>query len=178
MIIIIGLGNPGRRFKNTPHNLGFDVIDHLRKRYHFPRFNKQEKAMVSQGSIGDQAIILAKPLTFMNESGLAATELSEYYQVKPDQIWLIYDDADLPLGEIKIDFNRGSGGHKGVASVIDSLGTKGFYRLRLGSASTQRDNLKAFVLKPYSRYDRSRAKEMILEAIIELERSLLNKISA
>jgi peptidyl-tRNA hydrolase, PTH1 family len=175
MILIVGLGNPGRQFKNTPHNLGFATIDRFRKHHHLPGFTKKSKALISRGNINGQEIILAKPLTFMNESGQAVFQLVQEHQIKPEQLWLAHDDADLPLGAVKIDANRSSGGHKGVASVIEFLKTKNFSRVRLGAATAQRKDLKEFVLKSYNRNERAEARKMIEQAIIELEKDLFKK---
>ncbi len=175
MILIIGLGNPGRRFRNTPHNLGAETIDRLRKRHRLPRFGRQNQALTTQGEIGKQKVVLAKPLTFMNESGRAVAALAKELQADPNQIWIIHDDADLPLGEFRISANRGSGGHKGVASVIEQLQSRNFHRLRLGAFTGEKRDLKNFVLEPYRRTERTQSREMIEQAMDALEENLTDK---
>jgi len=176
MIIIVGLGNPGRRYRNTPHNLGFEAIDRLRKKHHLPRFRSEKMNWTSQGLIAGQPVLLAKPLTFMNNSGVAVAALAKEYQIPPDQIWLIHDEAALPLGQIKSSLNHSPGGHKGVASVYQYLNTSNILRFRLGSSLGENSDLKDFVLRPYRRADRLLAKEMI-EQLVNLIEAALDKIS-
>lgn len=127
MLFIVGLGNPGEKYKNTRHNIGFRVIDEFREKNNFSEFRISQKfnAEISKGEIAGQSVILAKPQTFMNNSGKAVKSLLR-------NLFVIHDDIDLPLGKIKIVKNRGSAGHKGVESIIKELGTKNFIRFRIG----------------------------------------------
>ncbi len=171
MVLIVGLGNPGRQFKNTPHNLGFDLVDRLRKNHRLPRFRREGRALVSRGTIAGQSIILVKPTTFMNDSGQAVSFLMKKYGLDPDRIWLVHDDINLELGTIKMTRSRGAGGHKGVSSVIERLGGNQFPRIRLGASLREKTSLKQFVLEPYRRDQKSVAREMIKrasETMIEL----------
>jgi PTH1 family peptidyl-tRNA hydrolase len=131
MFLIVGLGNPGQQYKNTPHNLGRETIESLARILNFPEFknNKKLSAEISKKN----NLILARPTTFMNESGAAAKKLLDYYQVSPADCWIIHDDFDLPLGKIKISINRSSAGHNGAQSIIDHLKTKNFVRFRIGA---------------------------------------------
>lgn len=176
MILIVGLGNPGRKYRNTPHNLGFETVDRLRRKHQLPRFQRGEMALISAGKIAEQSVLLAKPLTFMNESGRAVAALAKRHQLEPDQIWLIHDEADLPLGQIKTSLNRSAGGHKGVSSVYQQLQTRALLRFRLGAATEDKSNLKDFVLKPYRRIEKDRVKTMIEQAT-ELIEDTLSEIS-
>src|SRR5437868_8690125 len=115
--IIIGLGNPGEQFENTPHNIGFEVVDAFKKANEFPDFTLEKKLEAEISKKG--TIILAKPTTFMNDSGKAARKLALLYKSK--RIVLVHDDKDLVLGTIKIVQNRGSAGHKGVESVVKAV---------------------------------------------------------
>ena len=126
MILIIGLGNPGDKFKNTRHNIGFMTLDFFAKKNDFPDFELSKKygSLVSEKN----NIILAKPQTFMNESGKAVKKLKS----KNTDLVVIHDDIDLSLGKIKIVENRGSAGHKGVESIIKNIGNKGLVRFRVG----------------------------------------------
>jgi peptidyl-tRNA hydrolase, PTH1 family len=148
MILIIGLGNPGKKYKNTRHNIGFAVLDRFSEESGFPDFTFFEKgnSLVSQNIPGKEKLLLAKPQTFMNNSGKAAKALIKFY--KPEKLIVVHDDIDLPVGKIKLVENRGSAGHKGVASVIRETGTKNFWRLRIGVCPEKGkpENVENFVL--------------------------------
>ncbi len=151
MILIIGLGNPGLKYDNTRHNLGQWLIDGLHAQwqaYDFDDWTKENnlKSETSKGKISDQKIILAKPLIYMNNSGLAVSLLKHYYRIEPENIWVIHDDIDLPLGKIKIVKDRGSAGHKGIQSIIRAIGTKNFVRFRIG-IGIKKDVNKSFILR-------------------------------
>ncbi len=134
MKLIIGLGNPGEEYKKTRHNAGFLTIDKIANSFQFPvsSFQPDFNSEISQGLLDNEKIILVKPQTFMNESGKAIRAVLDYYKIKPEDIIVIHDDLDIPLGEYKISKNKNSGGHKGVQSIIDHLGTKDFTRFRIG----------------------------------------------
>jgi len=154
MILIIGLGNPGLKFKNTPHNLGFEIVDFIKKEADFSIWQNKKnlKAKISQGEINEQKIILAKPQTFMNQSGEAVNLLKNFYKIPLKNIWVIHDDLDLELGKIKIKENSRSAGHKGVQSIIDELGTKNFNRLKIGIGPKPiKIDSKKFVLQKFAK---------------------------
>ena len=134
MILIVGLGNPGLKFKKTRHNIGFRVLDALQKENDFPKFklDKKSKAEISKGILNDQEILLAKPRTFMNESGFSVKSLISNCKLQIANIIVIHDDFDLPFGEVKIAENSSSGGHHGVESIIQALGTQNFKRVKVG----------------------------------------------
>ncbi|MEK7562560.1 MAG: aminoacyl-tRNA hydrolase [Patescibacteria group bacterium] len=131
MTIIIGIGNPGEKYKNTRHNIGFMVLDKFAEKNNFPEFSLQKKygAETSEMQLGEQKVLLAKPKTFMNNSGKSAQKL-----VKSDltNLIIVHDDVDLPIGKIKIVKNRGSAGHKGVESIIKAIGNENLIRVRIG----------------------------------------------
>ncbi|MBN1263636.1 MAG: aminoacyl-tRNA hydrolase [Candidatus Pacebacteria bacterium] len=131
MKLIVGLGNPGRKYERSRHNLGFMVLDRLARQKRVS-FRIKKKFSCSVSFLPDQEAILVKPAVFMNESGLAVKKLAEFYRVKAEDFYLLHDDVDLPLGRIRIVRSRGSAGHKGVLSVIDHLKTIDFVRFRLG----------------------------------------------
>lgn len=133
--LIVGLGNPGEKYKMTRHNLGFRVIDKISENFNFPAMKCETKfkAEISECKIKNEKILFVKPQTFMNKSGQAVNQISRFYKIKPENIWIVYDDMDLPLGKLKISFNKNSGGHKGVQSIIDQLGRKDFFRFRIGT---------------------------------------------
>lgn len=130
--LVVGLGNPGPRYARTRHNIGFMVVDELARR-HGLRFSKgQGNSEVARGSIEGNQIILTKPQTFMNNSGMAVGSVSRFYRVPIERILVVYDELALPLGTIRIREKGSSAGHNGVKSLISHLGTQGFPRIRVG----------------------------------------------
>jgi len=173
MKIIIGLGNPGEKYKNTRHNIGFRIIDELREKESFSAFKlqKESKALVCEGSLNDEGIALAKPMTFMNTSGLSAKNLIGYYNIKykteDESILVIHDDIDLPLGKMKINTGKNSAGHKGVDSIIKELKTKDFIRIRMGvqpKAGKPR-SVEKFVLKNFTKDEEIILKDVSKNAV-------------
>ena len=133
MKIILGLGNPGKQYGNTRHNFGFMVADEIARKYGATfRFEKKLKSEIAEIFRDGEKIILAKPQTMMNNSGQAARAILDFYKEPSENLTVVHDDADFPLGETRLAFDRGPGGHNGIISVIDHLKTKNFNRLRLG----------------------------------------------
>jgi PTH1 family peptidyl-tRNA hydrolase len=132
MYLIVGLGNPGRQYRSTRHNIGFMQIDYLADRLGINLTRVQSKALIASTVYDDRKIILVKPQTFMNLSGQAVVSLIQFYKIPFDHLLVIHDDLDLPLGTIRIRPEGGSAGQKGLQSIIDRLGTQSFPRLRLG----------------------------------------------
>jgi PTH1 family peptidyl-tRNA hydrolase len=137
MKLIVGLGNPGKAYAGNRHNVGFRCIDRLSAEHRIPvkerRLRlKPLKAVFGRGEVGGAPVVLAKPRTFMNLSGRAVAQLVRRFGVAPDDLIVTHDDMDLPLGKIRIRRGGSAGGHKGVASIIDSLGSEGFTRVRIG----------------------------------------------
>jgi PTH1 family peptidyl-tRNA hydrolase len=130
--LIAGLGNPGREYLNTRHNAGFMVLDTIAQRFDVRFSRMQANALVTKVIFHDKKIILAKPRTFMNKSGQAIGALTKFYKIPPENIIVIYDDVDLPLETLRIRPDGGSGGHKGMKSIIERLGHQNFPRLRIG----------------------------------------------
>ncbi|MCX6722057.1 MAG: aminoacyl-tRNA hydrolase [Candidatus Staskawiczbacteria bacterium] len=146
MNIIIGLGNPGEQYKNTRHNVGFMAIDAFAKKNNFPEFELQKKsnALVSE----KDKVILVKPQTFMNESGKAIKTIIKNKTI--ENLVVIHDDIDLPVGKIKIIKERGSAGHKGVESIIQNIGNEGLVRFRIGIGFDNKVEAMEVVLKNFS----------------------------
>ncbi len=156
MILLIGLGNPGEKFVNTRHNLGFDFLDYLYKLGNFSPWQEKKRlqSLVSRGLLFDKEVILAKPQTFMNNSGEAVVKLLRFYKVPLSCIWVVHDDIDLLLGSFKIVKNRGAAGHNGVKSIIQSLNNKNFVRFRIGikpKKFPKNYNRKVFVLEKFTK---------------------------
>ncbi len=164
MIIIIGLGNPGEQYKNTRHNVGFMAIDEFARKNNFPEFKLQKKsnALVSENVIGDKDIVLAKPQTFMNDSGKSVRAVTKPYTPDPKpSIIVIHDDIDLSLGSIKIVKDRGSAGHKGVESIIKNIGNDGLVRIRIGIGGQKDTKAMKVVLKNFSKDEQKIINETI-----------------
>jgi PTH1 family peptidyl-tRNA hydrolase len=130
--LLVGLGNPGREYRETRHNAGFMVIDRLSEQLGFGLSRVQSKALIGQGKLGEARVILAKPQTYMNLSGQAVASLLRFYKLPHSRLLVIHDDIDLPFGTIRMRPGGGSGGQKGLASIIQQLGTQEFPRLRVG----------------------------------------------
>ena len=151
MKLIVGLGNPGIEYQFTPHNLGFLVIDRIANDCGVEVRNRQCHALTARAEISGEAVLLAKPETFMNLSGMSVRELVAKHEVRPEtDLIVIYDELDLPQGTIRIRQRGSSAGHNGMKSVIGALGTQEFLRIRLGIAPNRKvaDGVK-FVLTPF-----------------------------
>ncbi len=170
MKLIVGLGNPGKKYENTRHNVGFAVISDFRSQT--PDFSdwktdKKLNADVSAGKINGEKVVLVKPQTFMNESGRAVAAAAKFYKIKPTDVLVIHDDIDLPLGKIRIKKDGSSGGHRGIESIIKALASENFVRLKIGVApETRPKNFDAadFVLKKFSKTEGKAVKEIIKKA--------------
>lgn len=145
MILVVGLGNPGHKYKKTRHNIGFRVIDALKKK------------------ISNKDTVLFKPQIYMNQSGKEVKSLATKYKIPATNIWVIHDDIDLPLGTIRVSQNVSSAGHKGVQSIIDELGTKNFTRIRIGiQPKTEKpQNVERFVLQKFTKEEEKIIKKII-----------------
>ncbi len=132
MKLIIGLGNPGRQYENTRHNVGFNVIDKLSEELAIPLDRQKFNGLYGMGHISGEKVILLKPLTYMNLSGECIRPLMDYYGISTEEIVVIYDDLDLPVGKIRLRSKGSAGGHNGIKSMILHLGTQEFNRLRVG----------------------------------------------
>lgn len=131
MKIVVGLGNPGARYKDTRHNIGFQVLDELARRWRSENWKRRFEAEVSEHR-ADGPVLLVKPQTFMNLSGTAVREAAKFYKVESKDIIVIHDDLDLPTGRLRIRERGGAGGHKGIDSMIGQLGTDEFVRVKFG----------------------------------------------
>jgi len=169
MKLIIGLGNPGKKYEKTRHNLGFLAIDQLAEKIKINdwKIKMQFNANIAEENFNNEKIILAKPQTFMNNSGMAIKSITDYYKISAENILIIHDDIDLKLGEIKIQKNRSSAGHNGVQSIIDYLKTKDFIRIRLGIKPIDQEtiiDIEKFVLQKFSKKEESIVQKIIKKA--------------
>lgn len=167
MFIIAGLGNPGKRYENTRHNVGFDAIDELVDRYRIPGSGVSHKAMVGKGIMEGQKVLLAKPLTYMNLSGEAIRGLVDYYKIDPEtELLVIYDDISLEPGNIRIRKKGSAGGHNGIKSIIAQLGTQNFQRIRIGVGEKPKNwDLADYVLGTFGKEDRPLVEEALGNAV-------------
>jgi PTH1 family peptidyl-tRNA hydrolase len=173
MFIIVGLGNPGPEYENTPHNVGFLAIDAFGKENNFPNFKlvKKYNALTSQSEIAKQKIILVKPQTFMNESGEAVKKLITNNQSKNINLIVVHDDVAFPLGQIKIVKKRGANHHKGIESVMSALGHKDFIRIRIGTNKGLKRNqsLKDFVLNKFTPENKIEQNAVLQKAVVAIK---------
>ena len=132
MKLIIGLGNPGKEYENTRHNVGFNVIDILAKEYDISVTKIKHKALIGEGRIGSEKVLLVKPQTYMNLSGDSVREFVNFYKLSPEEIIVVCDDINLPVGGIRIRKKGSDGGQKGLRSIIGQLGYDNFTRVRVG----------------------------------------------
>lgn len=130
--LIVGLGNPGKQYENTRHNIGFIVIDRLSQKLNISLTKKKFKGLYGKGNINGQEIILLKPMTYMNLSGEAVKPFMEYFRIANENLLVIYDELDLPVGKIRLRYKGSAGGHNGIKSIINHLGSEQFNRIRIG----------------------------------------------
>ena len=173
MKLIVGLGNPGAEHENTRHNAGFLVIDKLLADCSVEaKFDKKVNADVAKTEINKKRVLLVKPLTYMNNSGLAVRALLDFYKLKPENLIIIHDDKDIPLGETRIQTDRGPAGHNGVKSIIEQLGTKNFLRIRVGIAPDSQNKIKeivSFVIGRFTADEKNILRKVIENVIKEIE---------
>lgn len=156
MYIIAGLGNPGKQYAQTRHNVGFDTIDILADKYNISVDTKKHKALCGKGMIEGQKVVLAKPQTFMNLSGESVRELVDFYKIDPEEeLIVIYDDISLEPGKIRIRKKGSAGGHNGIKNIIAQLGTQNFQRIKVGVGEKPKGwDLADYVLGHFSKEDR------------------------
>lgn len=171
MYIIVGLGNPTRKYEGTKHNVGFDTIDYLVDEYNIPSSGLGHKAMYGKGLLAGQKVLLAKPMTYMNLSGESVRELVNYYKIDPEQeLIVVYDDISLEPGQIRIRKKGSAGGHNGIKNIIVNLGTDKFQRIKIGVGEKPKEwDLADYVLSPFSRQERAQVDEAIAHAAKALE---------
>ena len=183
MKLIVGLGNPGEKYENTRHNLGFMALDEIMRKFEphektFWENDKDMKAEIKQVKLRDSSILLMKPKTYMNLSGLSVAKVLNYYKIDPQNMIVIYDDLDLPFGRIRVRFGGAAGGHHGVESIIEHLGTDKFLRVRLGIGTNEKnqkprernqEHVERYVLGKIASNERGKVKTILKETIKAVE---------
>ena len=163
MKLIVGLGNPGIEYQFTPHNVGFLAVDRMASEHGVEVRNRQCRALTARTQVGNEVVMLAKPETYMNLSGISVRELLAQYDLKPESdLIVIQDELDFPLGTLRIHTRRSSAGHNGIESIIGALGTQDFLRIRIGVAPDHKvDDGKEYLLSPMSKKQLTVADEML-----------------
>ena len=179
MFLIVGLGNPGKQYENTRHNVGFDAIDCLVDEYRIPSSGKQHKAMYGKGAIEGRKVILAKPLTYMNLSGEAVRALVDYYKIDPEtELLVIFDDISLAPGNIRIRKKGSAGGHNGIKNIIAHLGGQVFPRIKVGvGEKPPKYDLADYVLGHFSKAEQELMSEGYDNAVKAVELIVSDQIS-
>lgn len=185
MKLIVGLGNPGEKYEKTRHNIGFMVVEQFLKDLESTKHttwsdNKKFKSDIAElewePKHGDpEKILLAKPKTYMNNSGMAVGLLAKFYKVNPKDIWIIHDDVDLSLGTLRIRFGGGTAGHRGLESILEVLPKGDFWRFRCGIGRPEGyvgEGVQDYVVAPFSHQEKSRVREIVHHSAKALERAL------
>ena len=173
MFLILGLGNPGPRYELTRHNAGFWVADNVAKKYKIRLDCHKHFSFYGKGELGGLGVVIAKPMTYMNESGKAARSLLSAFNISPEHMLVVHDDIDLPLGRIKKKFNGGDAGQRGIRSTIQSIRTEEFCRIRVGIGRPEdKDNIVDYVLSPFDEEVSGLINETMEQAVQILEAAL------
>jgi len=180
MYIIAGLGNPGKEYENTRHNIGFDVIDRLAEEENIAVMESKHKALIGKGYVAGQKVILAKPQTFMNLSGESIREIVDYYKVDDTaELIVISDDISLDVGQIRIRKKGSAGGHNGIKNIIANLGTDHFMRVKVGVGEKPKNwDLADYVLSPFTKDERPLVNLAIEHAAKAIEQMLNGDVDA
>ncbi len=199
MKLIVGLGNPGEKYEKTRHNIGFAVVEQFLKDFQpvgkttwtdEKKFKSDEAEIEWKPKHGDlEKIFLVKPKTYMNNAGMAVSLFTSFYKIDPADVWIVYDEIDLPLGAMKIRFGGAAAGHHGVESIMEKLGTDAFWRFRMGvghpkrmvdgkSRISNKRDVDGFVLGEFGEGERGKVRELIKRGAKAMEMSLEKSLEA
>ncbi len=179
MHCIVGLGNPGREYGNTKHNIGFWVVDALAEAHGIPVKRRRFRSLLGKGRVGDYQVLLVKPQIFMNNSGQAVDLVARFYRLAPSDLLVIYDDIALEPGTLRLRRKGSAGGHKGMQNLIDCLGTDQIPRIRLGIGSPlPAQDARSYVLSPFKPAEQKTAEELVAQAVECIEFVLKEGIEA
>ena len=155
MFLIVGLGNPGTKYENNRHNIGFMAVDAMHRRHNFSAWSEKYKGQISKGEITGMSVILLKPMTFMNLSGESIQQTANFFKIPPENIIVLHDELDLEPLRVKIKVGGGNGGHNGLKSAQQMLGTANFKRIRMGIGHPgDKDKVSPYVLSDFSKKER------------------------
>ena len=176
MKLIVGLGNPGDEYQLTPHNIGFLAVDRIASERGVEIRNRQCRALTARAQFGDQSVLLAKPETYMNLSGVSVRELVAEYDAQPESdLIVIQDELDFPLGTLRIHTRRSSAGHNGIESIIGALGTQDFLRIRMGVAPDHKvEDGRGYLLSPFRKAQMA-ALDVMLDSAAEAVKAILTE---
>ena len=176
-LLVVGLGNPGRKYARNRHNAGFHCLDRLAETYHLSFDTKRDKAEVALGRVAGRRVVLAKPQTYMNDSGVSVGALARFYKVEPGQVLVVYDDLDLPQGTLRLRPKGSAGGHRGMLSIMQHLGTRDFPRLRVGIGRPPgRMPPKAYVLQDFGEDEWAEMHEVYARAVSAIESLIVDGV--
>ena len=154
MKLIVGLGNPGKEYKKTRHNIGFNLLDSLADKYNYSfRLDKKFNCEIGETSINGEKVIMIKPLSFMNLSGTVVSKIRSFYDIDINDILVIQDDLDMEFGKIRIVYDSSSGGHNGIKNISECLGSQKYTRLKIGISNDREIDTKDYVLGKFSKDD-------------------------
>lgn len=176
MKLIVGLGNPGKEYAQTRHNAGFLALDEIKEKYEFPEFsiNKKLQGQMNKGKINKSVAVLLKPDTFMNNSGFSVQSALNFLKIKAEDLVVIHDDKDIPLGETRVQKGRGTAGHNGVRSIVEQVGSNDFIRIRIGIAPMNEKILDTpnFVLEKFTSEEKDMLKKVLKNVTDEIRELL------
>lgn len=170
MKIIVGLGNPGKDYKNTRHNIGFMVLEELASRHPVEKQESRFDAIIGHIRIGSEKVLLVKPLTYMNLSGRAVQPIMHWYKLELPDLMVVYDDMDLPTASLRIRAKGGTGGHKGMTSISERLASKDFARMRVGIGRPEVGETVGWVLGRFSQEEQAEIQIVVKKAADALEK--------
>lgn len=171
MKLIVGLGNPGKKYAETRHNVGFTAIKRLADKFDIRNVNKNCEALIAKGKIEDEKVVLAQPLTYMNNSGRAVAKLVDKYNISLEDLIVIYDDLDLPAGKLRVKSKGSSGGHNGIQSIMGNLNSKEINRIKIGIGRPLDLPVTEYVLREFNSDQQKRVEEtfeIIDQVIVEI----------
>jgi PTH1 family peptidyl-tRNA hydrolase len=171
--LIVGLGNPGKKYAKTRHNVGFMAIRKISDKFEIKNINKDCESLIAKGEIDNKKVLLAQPLTYMNRSGRAVKKLAKKYNIKLEDIIIIYDDLDLPAGKVRIKKSGSSGGHKGLQSIMNYFETNQIKRIRIGIGRPIELEITDYVLQKFNKEQKQEI-NVVLDSIDKIVLELLN----
>ena len=162
MILLVGLGNPGKKYEQNRHNIGFMAIDNIADKHNFPTFRSKFQAALSENNVNGTKVILLKPQTYMNESGQSVQAAVKFYKLNPDQIYVFHDELDLEPSKVRFKTGGGNAGHNGLKSIQNHLGTPDFHRIRIGIGHPgHKDRVSGYVLSDFAKAEQDWVTAMV-----------------